>query len=433
MVGASFGGYYYLQHKPGAEISTGQLLSAEVQVNRLAANAYGQLKANEMAPAGKGGGGNVAFGMGGDAASSAVSPEAGTNAKMIYPAPDYVQYVYSYKGDELNVNEQTMDVLRRVKGIGGNVNAAQILKQLNLGVVNPNSFSSTKLSSLTVNEDRDFGYSITVNMDEGSVYINENWQKWNTPDRACSTEACFQANRMQLSDMPANEEVITIADQFLKDHGIPTAAYGKPIVQDQWRLEYERVNDKSQAYIPDVVTVIYPLTIRGGIVYDEGGNPNGLMVTVNVRVKKVSNVGEITSNRFDASGYATETDVARLLKLAEQGGWRGGYGYPMPLAESGMPTPKTETIELGTPEVAYVKIWQYQNGQNNELLVPSLVFPITKKPTSGYFYQNSVIVPLIKEILDQQANDTPVRIMDPAVSTPAQTKASPAVESAIKN
>ncbi len=409
VVGAAFGGFYYTRQGTEKNMAGQQLFSSNVALNNLSDNAFGRLITKE---ARTGGGGNEAGGLA-LAGTDAGSEKAGDfSGKMSMPVMPITQYTYVYKGEEIKIQEQPMDVLRRVKGISGSTNAASIFKQLNLGVLNPASFPGAKLSSLTVNQDQKYGYSITVNLDEGAVYINQNWEQWDMPESSCRDEACVLATRLKFSDMPGNEEIIAIGDKFLKDHNISRSAYGEPFVQEGWSEQYAYTEEKSIMYAPDVVNVIYPLVIDGAAVYDESGNKTGLMVTVNLRFKKVASVGELTSNRFEASRYETETNVERLLKLAEQGGWRNGFGYPMPLAKNETASPRLETVELGTPENSYVKIWQYKEGKNNELLVPALVFPIVKKPVGGYFYQTSVVVPLIKEILDEQALGGPVRIME---------------------
>jgi hypothetical protein len=111
------------------------------------------------------------------------------------------------------------------------------------------------------------------------------------------------------------------------------------------------------------------------------------------------------------------------LKVVEQGG--NYWGYPVPLdtttgttgsgvaesAPSSMPIRQGEEriIEVGTPTRQYVLYSNFSNNQANFLLVPSLIFPITKTPDDqNYFYQKNIVVPLAKELLDQRITPLPM-------------------------
>lgn len=247
------------------------------------------------------------------------------------------------------------------------------------------------------------------------VSITENWKKWQTPDRLCADEVCFEQNRLKIDDIPDDQTLISLATEFLKDHNISLENYGIPYVQNFWQLEYQTVQDKSLAYVPDIVSVIFPLKINGTEVYDEGGNKTGLMVPVNVRVKKVSGVYDLSALRFESSLYEAETDIKKLISIAENGGFRGGYYF----AENQNQT----EIELGTPVTAYVKIWQYepQKAESQELIVPALIFPITKSPADvPYFFQQNIIVPIVKDVLENAYPGGPIPLPLPAVAEPAE-------------
>jgi len=51
----------------------------------------------------------------------------------------------------------------------------------------------------------------------------------------------------------------------------------------------------------------------------------------------------------------------------------------------------------------YVKIWKFNEDkrENAELLVPAFVFPILEKPEGTYFWQERIIIPIVKELLDE--------------------------------
>jgi hypothetical protein len=176
-------------------------------------------------------------------------------------------------------------------------------------------------------------------------------------------------------------------------------------------------------WLPDMLNVVYPLMIENQAVYDEGGNPSGLNVGINVRNKQVVSVWDLSVQNYQSSQYDAETDLNRIMKVAEQG---GVYGY-VDITQGG----RVVEIELAEPTIQYVKMWNYKNNQSEELLIPSLVFPIKEQPAGDqYFYRKSVVVPLVKEILDR--NNNPVKILpleDPGSGSGSSGSATPPVPS----
>jgi hypothetical protein len=262
------------------------------------------------------------------------------------------------------------------------------------------SFSSLKVQNVNLAEDKDFGYMISSNVQEGSIFISQNWLKWPQPYKLCTGDtACIDQNRINISEALPDSEVIKIAQAFVKAHGIDLGSYGEAEVTDTWRIEYQKMADKSQFYIPESANVLFPLKVASKYIYDEGGNKTGINVSVDYRHKKVSGVANLTSQTYQASNYPAETDATRVFKLVEQGGsW--GYGYP--LAERA-PNSEERIIEVGTPKKEYVLFSNYSSSQANFLLVPSLIFPIVKTPDDqNYYYQKNIVVPLAKELLEQR-------------------------------
>jgi len=362
-------------------------------------NAFGSLQNIQSGGRGGGGGGSesVAMGMGGSG-GGAPSP---TDADSRLIAPEAVTYKYVYRGEELSITEERQNVLKRLKD-DSNSDLGNFINRITLGLLDLNSFSNTKLQSFSFFEDLNRGYNINVSLTEGTVNINEYWPKW---------QGDYQnPPQLQIGQIPPDEQIIAAADAFIAQHGIPREVYGEPFVNNDWRLYYERTPDKTQYYIPNTMSVVYPLVINGQTVYDESGNKNGMVVAVRVPDNVVSGVWELTTQNYQSSAYAAETSVERILGLAEKGGFRNYY-----YADAGS---REVEVELGTPTVSMVKLWKYDGGMGEELLVPSLIFPVTKEPADApYWYRKAVIVPLVKDILDNEIPD-PVRIL-PAVDVPS--------------
>lgn len=399
-------GSYYVKNERGATSfvleDAQNKVFAEQKIENVQRNAFGNLALEPTGGrGGAGGGGGVGSeaagsgGMGGDAAKSA-----------IYPAGDFVptNYKFVYTGGDLPEASTDLPVYKRLKEAVANINAGQLLKQMSLGLLDTSKFTNLKIQNLTVAEDREFGYTINVSLPDGLLYIGENWEKWPHPEQACQDEQCYRSYQLKPAQIPGDEQVIAIANQFLKDRSIKLDNYGQPEVQDYWRRDYELAADKASVYIPDALSVIYPLKVSGREVIDEGGNKSGLTVNVNIRHNRVSGVQELAIPHYQSSQYDLETSTQRILDAAAKGGFRSYY-YQEPNA-------KTVEIELGTPTISYMRYYQYKDGKNEDLLVPAYVFPVLKAPEGQNYFQKNVVIPLVKEILDQAVQQPPVHILD---------------------
>jgi len=412
--------------------STTRSLFGDQTIHKVGSNSFGSLVLTDnggtLSGAGAtgmgGGGGNKPQTMAApQTAPSATesSPNSAVSPKMMAPIggmggggvagmpimPPNIQYTYKYAGGDFTVPDQ-VTVYKKNSMTGSGVSAADVLKSLNFGLVDMGTFSNLTVQSFNLAENKQYGYMFYVDLSNNNISINQNWYQWPDPMRDCQTDACYQQNRVKISDIPADSEVVSIADSFLKDHNISTDHFGKPVVQNQWRQSYEAAADKSQFYIPDVISVVYPLQIDGKTVYDEAGNETGLMVSVNIRFKKVTDLSNLSSLSFDASDYGAITGTKELISQAENGGYHGVINY------YGSSLAERKTIELDTPSIQLIAMYQYTDGQTGMLYVPSLVFPIKEIPKDQYFYKQNIIVPLVKGLV----NDNPVQIMP--MGTPAE-------------
>jgi len=416
------GAQYSKQQTQTTKVASQELFSGKVTIENLSKNAFGKLDLQNSATGERnqsGGGG----GMGGDLASSnitmttpasdalppavskAIGIGGGGGTSMIYPS---YQVKYVYKGEKFTIENPEAEVFKKIKTPLNPDIFQNALNSLNFGALNLKSFSNLAVQNLSFVEDKDFGYAFNINFQEGMFSISENWEKWQAPDRTCTEPDCYERYRLKPSDIPADNELIAIADSFLETHGINKENYGAPVVQNYWKAELLRASDPSQIWIPDVSNVVYPQKVNGQEVYDQYGNKTGLNVSVNVRVKKVSGLYDLNEQKFQASTYAAETDTDKLIKLAEQGGFN--YGYPMPLLEKSNSNVITQEISLGSPTLALVKYYSYKDGKNEELLIPSLVFPVTSQIKEPFYYYNqSVVIPLVSEVIS--GFDGPVKIM----------------------
>lgn len=388
---------YALVGDQGSKLALAPEISLGKGVLRLQDNAFGTIHSSEIrtlqeegvsAPLGLGGGG---FNTG-----------TKSVADIGMPTPMIMNYDYIYKGEEFSVDQGEMTVYKRIKGTDSGESLGNYISRLKFDIVDLSKFNKTVITNLNLAEDKEFGYSFYFNFTEDILDIGQNYNQWPHPERDCLTPECFDSYRLSLEDVPEDNKIISIADKFLRDYNIDISHYGEPFVQDSWRVYYERAEGKYDPGIPEEVSVIYPLVIEGNIVRDEGGNPSGMSVSVNIRYNKVSGARPITPYSFEGSSYAVETDTEKILRFAKQGGIYPEYRDSNPY--------KTIEIELGTPIKGLVRHWSYDYTDNmgQELFVPALIFPVQN--VSGfedddiYYYREYITVPIVKEIMEKYGN-----------------------------
>lgn len=311
---------------------------------------------------------------------------------LIAPGFELTNYKYTYKGELPTWNAQ-MDVYKRVKGATQNAALAQSLARTTQGLVDLTNFDGLGVQSFILSQSTPYGYNINVDLLESTVVISQNYRAWPHPEANCTDEACFQRMRVKENEIPADAELIRIANEFLQANGIAADQYAAPQVNSEWRAAYAAAKDKTNFYVPDIVTVIYPIKVDGNLAYDEGGFPYGLMVNIQARDKRVESVSNLMSNSFESSAYQTEQDQQRIRSVMEKG---GVYGFSYPEAK------KTVQVELQNPEIVLQKIWMpVQPGEiSNELLIPAIRFEVKEKPENSYI-PDHILVPLVKDVLDQ--------------------------------
>lgn len=410
--------------QPQETVSLARLSSSEEGVHNLAAGAFGSLAGinNQVsAPAGAGGENlavakPLAAGESNAASFTAERSAISADSKMILP---YYGFKYEYRGDPLDLSATEAPVYRRLKG---DRQAARDLAASFLGAsagFDLGTLSNLKVSTVSLLEDKDLGLAVNLDFNEDTISIYENWQKWSLPERdTCGdNQVCWERFRLKFEDYPADSDLVAITDAFLEKHNVDRAHYGAGLPDNSWKISYEAASDKSGYYIPEYASVVYPLLVDGQPVKTTGGTFAGLQVTVNLLQKAVSGLYGLTPYRYESSNYELETEEASIINLAENGGWGTGYyGNPENI----------QTIGLGTPEKVYVQLYRYRDNSSEELLVPALVFPVIDIPDSAsYFGSRSLVVPLVKEIL-QEANNQPTPLYRTMIEPAMTIEASPA-------
>lgn len=389
---------FFLQNKKPANNVLNKEASApqkyEVsRITKLADNAFGIFSSENItksgSASGKGGGGGIG---GGGAVSSESASGKNVAAPSIMPV-DFINYKYVYKGGAIPAIGSKAYVYSRSKDQSMIQDFSQLLQGVNSPLLNLDKLQNIQASSISFSEDREFGYEVNILPKEGTVYIYANWLKWPNPYAGCDDAVCSENLNLKAGDMPSDEELVGIANSFMGEYGISREGYGEAEVVKTY-LDVYASKDQTNVFIPDIISVVYPLKVGGVKAYDLSGEKDGIFVDINIRYKKVSAVRNLYAGSFESSGYDAETDAEKIKSIAEKGGLYADYAYN----DAGA---RTVFVELGTPSIEFIKTWKYDADKQagREYFVPSYVFPILNKP-EGYFYKKFVIVPAIKGFMD---------------------------------
>lgn len=419
-------GYWFASKNDPAllGIDGNELLSGKYAVTEVDENSFGDLnKVSIIADPSRGGqgGGNASAESKAVADNSAmpVEPDMGSGGGGYYPYPEAVSYKFKYVGQDLTSLPETESVLKRSKPVQPPTLISRLIRMFSFGLIDLGKFENPRMESVSFMEDKDYGLMAYINLNYGTINMNQNWEKWPQYQYGCYGYSCGTIPRLTPADIPADDELIGIADQFMNDYQISREGLGKPFVYDysNWRIMYDQAQDKSSIYLPEQINVIYPLILEEKDVYDEGGMNSGINITIDIRSKRVSAMYGLETKQYQKSSYKGETDTKRILEIAERGGYRNYiYEYPG----------KVVTLELGTPTVNLVKMWYSKDnkGPGEELYIPALVFPINNAAQNNYWRKN-VIVPLVRDILDNENPQYPQPV--PMGDAPVTTNSEPAV------
>lgn len=339
------------------------------------------------------------FGMGG---GTGAGGPIDIPSPLIYPAPEVPRIDFVYRGDLPEIGD-TVDVLRRVKPDAATGGLTTTLRRFAMGLLDLGEFSGANIESFALSEDESFGYTVYVSPAEGTVSIGQNWRRW--PQYGVDGPGTMEGTVA----MPAEADLVAIASAFLDEYDIDRGNYGDPVVQASWGTPIPLEKMTMPAYIQEIA-IVYPYLVDGEPIYDEGGNPTGLYVGVNVKERRVSNVSGLMTRKYESSAYAAERDVEKLLGYAE-----GRYWAPE--------NARTVVVEVGEPVQGYVNTWTWNGTEGAEVVVPALIFPIPENLNiPNMYFPKNLVVPLAKELIDRNMGG-PIRIMSDSVevmSPPSQ-------------
>ncbi|KKW32092.1 MAG: hypothetical protein UY76_C0042G0004 [Candidatus Uhrbacteria bacterium GW2011_GWA2_52_8d] len=321
-----------------------------------------------------------------EATEEAITDRGGDASKLAYPIiadefpyPEYIEkYEYLYEGTLPDLSTIDATVYRRVDQFSLPSSLASAFSNLTLGIVPLSGFNDLELLNFSLQEEGGEGYSIYVDTSSNTISISRGMEYWTMLD---------YSDTLTADDLPADDVLISLANQFLNQYNIDKSSYGEPTV--------DRSYIEAESWVPDTMSVLYPMVVNGSDVWSMWGQPAGMSVSVSLRTDSVDGMYAPGPYTLEASVYELASDPAEILEVAQRGGL---WEYP-----SENPT-VTYTSTLGEPTLVLAEHYQYTEGGTSSILyVPALRFPVVEADPDAPYQRTWVIVPLVRDILDEAA------------------------------
>lgn len=295
---------------------------------------------------------------------------------MIAPDGPYTitEFNHVYAGDEIDLGEESLEVLRRTIApsyVGG------LAGQFGLGLADLGKLTDLQYQNINLTQNKSDGIQVNINLSSGELSLNRYGEFY-------AVDEIYRP--IQAHEIPDDDELIQTANKFIATYGISLDGYNNPIVPTEVRERIAYALSQPDIYLPEVVSVVYPLELAGTPVYDQGGNIQGVYVNINVRTKQVVSLYGLHTQQYEASHYPIVNDINTLIER-----YNGSYQYPEDVIV------ETKEVQLGTPSLVYSTIFQFVDGKEQHLLVPAYLFPVTEKPEGFDQYQSHILIPLINQ------------------------------------
>ena len=205
-------------------------------------------------------------------------------------------------------------------------------------------------------------YNVDFNSGVINFYTNRDYD----PDKKSPTK----------EDILDEDELINIANSFLKEHDIEPAILNAPEVDERWKDNY----DENHPFFPSEMTVIYPRTIDGlSVVNGYNGEKVGqVRINIDVIDKQAMSGSVNLSLDMDKTEYPTQKFSTIKETLEKTGGTNAlNYG-PTPLRiDAPDEDLKPYIINVDyykEATIVYIEKSQWRDGGNKIYYIPVIMF-----------------------------------------------------------
>lgn len=316
-------------------------------------------------------------------------PETDTSLLQNNTAVNYV-YSYTWKLDWIESSE--MQLYKKIKPTNNNF-LISYLNNIKLDWFDFSGIKNWNISNFEIKENKEYWLDYQINLDESKVFISKNFEKW--PQTQSTYNIKTNNSQIKISDFPKDETIINLSKEVIKKYKIDTKNYWEPIINNSWKIEYNKIQDKSNYILPDAIQVIYPLIINNREVFEDYWDMKWLKISFDVKTLNLAEISWIEWISLLWSDYQIENNIDKINSLISKW-WRNAYNqYHDPESKI-----KNVAIHLSKPKLSYINIPVYNNWTTTEYYVPAYIFESIEKPKDWEYFQQRVVVPLIKEFFD---------------------------------
>ncbi|GEM_PF-4427639 len=273
----------------------------------------------------------VSFGI--SAASSSSTAATSTSVVNATSTPSFV-----FTGTAPALTQATGSVLEADTSTTTRTELLSYIQKLGFeltGLTSSITATNSTIGNVQIQETKPFGYIVDMDLATMTLAIAKNPAVW--PD-----ESSIPAVTTTASD------TINIALSFLKDHNIDTSNYAEAVLLSP---------SATSSTATSSATVLLPLIINNKNVYAADGSLYGIIVTIDQIVGKVTEVANISLQKYTASSYGLEADFNNILTA---------------LNATTSPDAATTTPALNTPVSGLI----HYSTVDGEFFVPGLIFPV---------------------------------------------------------
>ena len=313
-----------------------------------------------------------------------ITPMMTISRTMMAPS-EGVQYHYVYTGS-LDIVPRKLPVYEKKSSSFDTNELETYILWSSLEELDIHALKNAHITTLTLVEDRPFGYMLTIDFLWGNISLYQNYEKW--PQPKCNQDWCEAQKALTLTDISNEKKILSISDVFLEKYGIKGMKYGSGFIDYSWKNQNENM-------IPEILTILYPVLLDDMMIYEENGIPRWITLTYDVRNGIISGLSGLEKSSVQRIESPIISDTRELQTMISQGGQYVEY-------REETWDRKIIDITLGTPTIAYMHISRTSSsGSLREYYIPSLVFRVIDIPKDTNI-SDTIIIPLVSEFLENE-------------------------------
>lgn len=325
--------------------------------------------------------------------------ESSTLSTKIRVDWDYIPKVYTYSLKDWEKLPEIPDSMLVYKKENKDMQVkSSILKDIfKTDIVDLSKFRDLWLSNLNLYENIDKWYQINISLREWIVNIYRNYSSWM---RALDDSQ----DKLTIDNVPDDKKIVEIVWDFASKYSVDLSNYSGVLVDSSWKTYYENSDNKSDYYIPEILSVSYQLDLDWKSVYESNWYPYWLNASVNIRDMQVNSFWPINTYDLIWSNYELITENDRILEELKKWNYYYNSNYGI---DSNFDEVK---VEVWDAKIVYIReyIYNSENNVSEEYFVPWLLFKVFTETDSSnmIFPWNYVSIPLVWDFLEKNNDMT---------------------------